>query len=98
MAATFSFGLENRVAVVTGGSSGIGLETARILLQAGARVAICGRDAARLDTAVSALALQAAPDRLFAQACDVLDAGEMERFAAAVASRFGAADVLINNA
>jgi NAD(P)-dependent dehydrogenase (short-subunit alcohol dehydrogenase family) len=93
-----SFGLENRVAVVTGGSSGIGLETARILLQAGARVAICGRDAARLDAAASALAPQAAPDRLLAHACDVLDTGEMERFAAAVASRFGAADVLINNA
>jgi NAD(P)-dependent dehydrogenase (short-subunit alcohol dehydrogenase family) len=93
-----SFGLENRVAVVTGGSSGIGLETARILLQAGARVAICGRDAARLDAAVSALAPQAAPDRLLAHACDVLDAAEMERFAAAVASRFGAADVLVNNA
>ena len=55
MAATFSFGLEDRVAVVTGGSSGIGLATARILLQAGARVAICGRDASRLDTAVSTL-------------------------------------------
>jgi NAD(P)-dependent dehydrogenase (short-subunit alcohol dehydrogenase family) len=98
MAASLSFGLENRVVVVTGGSSGIGLETARILLQAGARVAICGRDAARLDAAASALAPHAAPDRLLAQACDVLDAGEVEDFAAAVASRFDAADILVNNA
>ena len=98
MAAPLSFGLENRVAVVTGGSSGLGLETARILLQAGARVAICGRDAARLDAAASALAPHAAPDRLLAHACDVLDAGEVEDFAQRVTSRFGAADILINNA
>jgi NAD(P)-dependent dehydrogenase (short-subunit alcohol dehydrogenase family) len=98
MAASLSFGLENRVGVVTGGSSGIGLATARALLQAGARVAICGRDAPRLDAAVSALATEAGPDRLLAQACDVLDPGELERFAAAVAARFGAADILINNA
>ncbi len=98
MTATLSFGLEDRVAVVTGGSSGIGLATARILLAAGARVAICGRDAARLDAASSALAAEAGADRLLAQRCDVLDAGEVERFAGAVAARFGAADILINNA
>ena len=98
MATALSFGLENRVAVVTGGSSGIGLATARVLLRAGARVAICGRDGARLDAAASALAPEAGADRLLAQRCDVLDAAEVERFAAAVAERFGAADILINNA
>ena len=98
MAGTFSFGLEDRVAVVTGGSSGIGLATARILLQAGARVAICGRDASRLDTAASTLDAETSGDRLLAQACDVLDANSVERFAGAVAVRFGGADILINNA
>ena len=98
MAATLSFGLEDRVAIVTGGSSGIGLETARILLRADARVAICGRDASRLDAAVSALAAEASADRLLAARCDVLDAGEVERFAGIVAKRFGGADILINNA
>ena len=98
MAATLSFGLEDRVTVVTGGSSGIGLETARILLRAGARVAICGRDASRLDAAASALAPEASADRLLAERCDVLDAGDVERFAGAVAKRFGGADILINNA
>src|SRR5215468_3260636 len=98
MAATLSFGLEDRVAIVTGGSSGIGLETARILLRADARVAICGRDASRLDAAVSALAAEASADRLLAARCDVLDAAEVERFAGIVAKRFGGADILINNA
>lgn len=39
-----NFQLENRVAVVTGGSSGIGFETLKLLLAEGARVAFCGRD------------------------------------------------------
>ncbi len=98
MVGTLSFGLEDRVAVVTGGSSGIGLATARILLQAGARVAICGRDAGRLDAALAALAADAGPDRLLGHRCDVLDAGEVGRFADAVATQFGGADILINNA
>ena len=85
-------------ALITGCSSGIGLETARILLRAGARVAICGRDASRLDAALSALAAEASADRLLAARCDVLDAGEVERFAGIVAKRFGGADILINNA
>ncbi len=98
MANALSFELEDRVAVVTGGSSGIGLATARLMLQAGAKVAICGRDPARLDAAATKLAAEGGADRVLAQRCDVLDAGEVEAFAGAVAARFGAADVLVNNA
>lgn len=93
-----SFLIEQRVAVVTGGSSGIGLETVRLLLAEGARVAFCGRDAGRLDAARAAL-LEAFPGaELLATTCDVLDEAECRAFADAVAERFGGADMLIANA
>jgi NAD(P)-dependent dehydrogenase (short-subunit alcohol dehydrogenase family) len=88
-------GLAGRVAVVTGGSSGIGLATARRLLDDGARVTICGRDRARLDAAVAELD---AGENLLAQTCDVLDPAAVERMAADTAARFGGVDILINNA
>jgi NAD(P)-dependent dehydrogenase (short-subunit alcohol dehydrogenase family) len=88
-------GYANRVAVVTGGTSGIGLATARLLLAEGARVAICGRDAARLEAAKDALR----SDRLLAVRCDVLDAAEVGAFAQAVAEWAGGTlDLLVNNA
>lgn len=52
-----NFQLEKRVAVVTGGSSGIGFETLRLLLAEGARVAFCGRDREKLAGAEAACAM-----------------------------------------
>lgn len=89
-------GYAGRVAVVTGGSSGIGLATARILLAEGAWVAICGRDEARLAAARAALG---APDTLLALPCDVLDREAVSGFARAVAEWSGGGlDLLVNNA
>lgn len=90
--------LRDRVAVVTGGSSGIGLAAVRLLLGEGARVAFCGRDAARLDRAKDELVGQHGRDRVLAQAADVCRAEDMRAFAAAVERTFGGADILINNA
>jgi NAD(P)-dependent dehydrogenase (short-subunit alcohol dehydrogenase family) len=87
-------GLKDRVAVVTGGSSGIGLATARVLLEEGARVAICGRDVGRLEAAAERLA----SDRLLAVPCDVLDATAVRGFAERVRGWGGKLDLLVNNA
>lgn len=91
-------GLTNSVAVVTGGSSGIGLATAKLLLADGAQVANCGRDASRLAAAVAHLAPPNA-ELLLAQPCDVLDSDQVEAFAHKVAQWGGGrVDLLVNNA
>ncbi|MGK0601541.1 SDR family oxidoreductase [Yokenella regensburgei] len=90
--------IEGRVAVVTGGSSGIGFETLRLLLAEGAKVAFCGRDPDRLASAQAALMNEYPQAEIMAQRCDVLDDGQIQAFAGAVETRFGGADMLINNA
>lgn len=89
---------DQRSAVVTGGSSGIGLATAELLLLSGANVAICGRDAQRLAAAEQHLRGAVPGANLLAQRCDVLVAPQVHEFAAAVGARFGACDMLVNNA
>jgi NAD(P)-dependent dehydrogenase (short-subunit alcohol dehydrogenase family) len=91
-------GLQDKVAVVTGGSSGIGLATARLFLAEGAAVAICGRDEARLAAAKSSLLGNASEKRLLAVPCDVLNKDAVGRFAAAVEQWVGRCDILVNNA
>ncbi|MEJ7686465.1 MAG: SDR family oxidoreductase [Variovorax sp.] len=101
-AASLSFlaadALAGRVAVVTGGSSGIGLATAELLLDCGAAVAMCGRNAERLDLAVAGLRAARPHAKLFAQTCDVLDGGCVNAFAAASKAALGPASMLVNNA
>lgn len=90
--------IRQRVAVVTGGSSGIGFETLRLLLQEGAKVAFCGRNADALVSAETVLKHEFPDAQILAFRCDVLDAEEVVQFANAVEQRFGGTDLLINNA
>ncbi|MCB5363130.1 SDR family oxidoreductase [Pusillimonas sp. CC-YST705] len=90
--------LEGKKAVVTGGTSGIGLETARLLLQLGADVALCSRDAERVKATTQQLQEAYPARRVLGQACDVLDAEQVRSFAEQVRQSFGAVDALINNA
>lgn len=91
-------GLKDRVVVVTGGSSGIGLAAARLALAEGAKVAICARGAERLAAAAEELAAEFRSGMLLAMAVDVLDQGQVDAFAAAVHDRFGGCDALVANA
>jgi NAD(P)-dependent dehydrogenase (short-subunit alcohol dehydrogenase family) len=90
--------LSRTVAVVTGGSSGIGLATAELLLTQGAAVAICGRNTERLRQAEAGLRARVAGARLYAAPCNVLEAAEVQRFAADSEQALGPATALVNNA
>jgi len=85
--------LEGKVAVVTGGNSGIGLASAKRLLEEGARVAIAGRSQKTLDEAAKALG----KDVLAIQA-DVSKLEDIDKIYSAVEKRFGKIDVLFVNA
>ena len=82
-----------RVVLVTGGTRGIGHSIAKALAGAGAKVAICGRDGAKAEAAAAALG-----SGVKGYACDVADAGQVERLIEAVEKDLGPLDVLVNNA
>jgi NAD(P)-dependent dehydrogenase (short-subunit alcohol dehydrogenase family) len=85
--------LEGKVAVVTGGNSGIGLAAAKRLHDEGARVAISGRSQKTLDEAVKFIG-----EGTLAVQSDVSQLPEIDKFFAAVAKKFGKIDVLFANA
>lgn len=85
-----------KVAVVTGGNRGLGLEACRQLARAGAKVILASRDAAKGEAAAAALrneGLEVTPFPL-----DVTDAASIGRLAAFIEGRYGRLDILINNA
>lgn len=88
--------LAGRVALVTGGSRGIGRAIAIKLAGLGAAVAICGRDAEKLRA--TAEELQAFTKQVFCQTADVTCAKEVEKFVSGAEKRLGPMGILVNNA
>lgn len=88
--------LENKVALITGGNSGIGRATARLFAAEGARVMIAARDAAKgADTLAQ---LSAAGGQAQFVVCDVRQPDDCERAVAETRQAFGRVDILFNNA
>jgi NAD(P)-dependent dehydrogenase (short-subunit alcohol dehydrogenase family) len=85
--------LDGKVAVITGGSSGIGLATAKIFQEAGAKVAVTGRTQKTLDDAAKELGNGALVLR-----SDVSKLADLDRLYSAVTKQFGRIDVLFANA
>ncbi|MDD9340395.1 MAG: SDR family oxidoreductase [Providencia heimbachae] len=90
--------LHNRVAVVTGGSSGIGFTTVKLLLDEGCKVAFCGRSQDKLNQALNTLKTIYPQGEFIAVNCDVLDKKQTFSFAEQVRQQYGQTDLLINNA
>jgi 3-oxoacyl-[acyl-carrier protein] reductase len=90
-------GLEGKVAVVLASSAGLGLASARALAAEGARVAISGRDQARLDAATQELE-RAHPGRVMAERLDVVDSDATRAHLERVRARWGGVHVLVTNA
>ncbi len=89
-----SYGLEDKVVVVTGASRGIGLEIARLLLAQKARVVICGRKPEGLDAAVAELS---GGDNLLAVSAHTAKEDDVNALFDQTLAKFGTVDALINN-
>ena len=88
--------VERKLALVTGGNKGIGLETARQLATGGVQVILASRDGARGEAAAQVLVKEGLPVEHLQ--LDVNDSASIQRAASEVESRHGRLDILINNA
>ncbi|MDP7485745.1 MAG: SDR family oxidoreductase [Dehalococcoidia bacterium] len=92
-----NLGISGRVAVVTGGSEGIGKASATILAEEGANVVILARTQSKLDAAVAEIS-STAVGSIEAVSCDVSDQASVESAFGKVLERHGNVDLLVNNA
>lgn len=92
-----SFRLDGKVALITGGARGLGLTMATALAEAGANVALAGRNIGPCEEAAAAIT-SATGRRAESFAADVTSAADIERLVASVEASLGRIDILINNA
>jgi 3-oxoacyl-[acyl-carrier protein] reductase len=91
-------GLQDKVALVTGSSRGLGLASARALAAEGCRVCVCARTEATLDAAARELAgVAGGRERVLAVAADVSTSDGVAEVVSRTVSAFGGLDVLVNN-
>jgi NAD(P)-dependent dehydrogenase (short-subunit alcohol dehydrogenase family) len=90
--------LQGTNAIITGASQGLGLEIARHFLSEGASVALCARDAVKLNSAVSELRAVAGDRRIVALPCDVSNEAEIGAFVTQAIRQLGSIQALVNNA
>ena len=89
--------LKDKVAVITGGSRGLGLAIAQAYARAGAKVVIAARSQRTIESALHMLAADA-PGRAAGQTCDVSELAQVEALAAFAVKTFGRIDIWVNNA
>jgi len=90
-------GIQGKVALVTGGSKGLGHAIALELAREGAEVAICARDAGEVDAAAREIG-GATGRAIVGMVADVTRATDIQRFVDATVTRFGGLDIVVNNA
>ena len=89
--------LTDRIALVTGSSRGLGLASARALLDEGCKVAVCARGAERLEAAAETLRRESAADRVLAVQADLSTADGVAAVVGGTVESFGGLDILVNN-
>ena len=89
--------LTDKIALVTGSSRGLGLASARALLEEGCKVAICARGAERLDEAAEVLRREVAAERVLAVQADLSTAEGVATVVDSTVEAFGGVDILVNN-
>ncbi len=89
-------GLKGKVAIITGSTEGIGRATALKFAKEGTKVAICSRDAAKVERTVAEI--KAAGGEVFGMVADISKAADIENFVNGAVKHFGRVDILVNNA
>jgi NAD(P)-dependent dehydrogenase (short-subunit alcohol dehydrogenase family) len=91
-------GLKGKVAVIMGGTSGVGLKAAEMFLQEGAKVAVCGRNQERKEKAYDHLLQYGTKESIYASTCDVTNKNDVYTFINDTATHFDGIDILVNAA